>query len=86
MYYYFLYFEILFYLLLIFGKEIEFSGFVDTIRDKKWFQFIILRDETGLVQYMREYLYNNDFTEIHTPKFIGAASESGSEVFEVKKV
>ena len=167
-----------------YGKEIEFSGFVDTIRDKKWVQFVILRDETGLVQmtieksdeknsemvnlisalplestikvkctvtqneavklngmelipseikvtsysdnelpfnfndlgsvsldtrldnrfidlrneknmkifriqstlvrYMREYLYNNDFTEIHTPKFIGAASESGSEVFEVK--
>ena len=167
-----------------FGKEIEFSGFVDTIRDKKWVQFVILRDETGLVQmtiekseeknkemvdlistlplestvkvnclvspneavklngmelipssivvtsksdnelpfnfndldsvnldtrldnryidlrneknmkifqiqstivrYMREYLYNNKFTEIHTPKFIGAASESGSEVFEVK--
>ena len=166
------------------GKEIEFSGFVDTIRDKKWVQFVILRDETGLVQltiekseeqnkemvelvsslpvestvkvfckvmdnpnvklngleliptkievtsrrldelpfnfndlvnvnldtrldnrfidlrneknmkifqiqssliqYMREYLYNNNFTEIHTPKFIGTASESGSEVFEVK--
>ena len=167
-----------------YDKEIEFSGFVDTIRDKKWVQFVILRDETGLVQmtieksdeknkemvdlisslpiestikvkckvikndavklngmelipdsievtslsdnelpfnfndldnvnldtrldnrfidlrneknmkifriqsslveYMREYLYNNKFTEIHTPKFIGAASESGSEVFEVK--
>lgn len=167
-----------------FGQKIEFSGFVDTIRDKKWVQFVILRDETGLVQmtleksdeknknmvelisnlalestvkvkgivlendavklngmelipdeievtsvsanelpfnfndltnvnldtrldnrfidlrneknmkifqiqsslvrYMREYLYQNKFTEIHTPKFIGAASESGSEVFEVK--
>ena len=33
---------------------------------------------------MREYLYNNNFTEIHTPKLIGTASESGSEVFEVK--
>lgn len=167
-----------------YGKEIEFSGFVDAIRDKKWVQFVILRDETGLVQmtieksdeknqkmvelisnlqpestvkvkcqvkenevvklngmelipseiivtsqsdnelpfnfndldsvnldtrldnrfidlrneknmkifmiqsslveYMREYLYQNNFIEIHTPKFIGAASESGSEVFEVK--
>ena len=166
------------------GEEIEYSGFVDTIRDKKWVQFVILRDDTGtvqmtieksdeknnemvslisslpvestvkvkcrvldnpqvklngielipsnievtstrlgelpfnfndlnnvnldtrldnrfidlrneknmkifkiqssLIQYMREYLYNNNFTEIHTPKFIGAASESGSEVFEVK--
>ncbi len=167
-----------------FGKEIEFCGFVDNIRDLQWVQFVILRDSTGkvqvtiekseeknkemvelisnlplesvvnikgvlmespkvklngmeiipteievvtrselelpfnyknidgvnldtrldyrfidlrsdknilmfqiqssLVQYMREYLYNNDFTEIHTPKFIGAASESGAEVFEVK--
>ena len=33
---------------------------------------------------MREYLYQKNFTEIHTPKLIGAASESGSEVFEVK--
>lgn len=167
-----------------FGKEIEFSGFVDNIRDLQWVQFVILRDSTGKVQvtiekseeknkemvelisslplestvkitgtlmespkvklngmeiiptkievtskseeelpfnykniegvnldtrldyrfidlrsdknillfqvqsafvkYMREYLYNNNFTEIHTPKFIGAASESGAEVFEVK--
>ena len=167
------------------GEEIEFQGFVDTIRDKKWVQFVIIRDNTGkvqmtiekseeknqemvelisnlplestvkikgmvveneavklngfeivptsitvtseriglelpfnfndlesvnldtrldnrfidlrneknmkifqiqstLVRYMREYLYNNDFTEIHTPKFIATASESGSEVFEVK--
>jgi len=167
------------------GEEIEFQGFVDTIRDKKWVQFVVIRDNTGkvqmtieksieenqkmvelisnlslestvkikgkvveneavklngfeiipseiivtseriglelpfnfndlenvnldtrldnrfidlrneknmkifqiqstLVRYMREFLYNNEFTEIHTPKFIGAASESGSEVFEVK--
>ena len=167
------------------GEEIELQGFVDTIRDKKWVQFVIIRDNTGkvqitieksapenqkmvelisslplestvkikgkvvaneavklngleiipssiivtseriglelpfnfndlsnvnldtrldnrfidlrneknmkifqiqstLVRFMREFLYNNEFTEIHTPKFIGAASESGSEVFEVK--
>ena len=165
------------------GKEITFSGFVDTIRDKKWVMFVILRDSTGKVQMtiekseesnkelldimsnvsvestikvngilkeneavklggmelipntievtsiastlpfdynnldgvnidtrldyrwldlrneknmlarqiesclvgaMRDFLYSKDFTEIHTPKLIGAASESGSEVFEVK--
>lgn len=165
------------------NSEIEFSGFVDTIRDKKWVMFVILRDSTGklqmtieksdennqellgimnsitvestvkikgklleneavklggmelipssievtsvaenlpfdfnnldgvnidtrldyrwldirneknmltrqiestMIQAMREYLYEQDFTEIHTPKLIGAASESGSEVFEVK--
>ena len=164
-------------------QEISFSGFVDTIRDKKWVMFVILRDSTGKVQMtieksdennkelleimsnvsvestikvtgklvtneavklggmelipfkievtskaenlpfdynnldcvnidtrldyrwldlrneknmlarqiestlvmaMRDYLYKNDFTEIHTPKLIGAASESGSEVFEEK--
>ena len=32
---------------------------------------------------MRSYLLENDFTEIHTPKIIATASESGSEVFEV---
>ncbi len=165
------------------NEEIEFSGFIDTIRDKKWVMFVILRDSTGKLQMtiekseesnaklleimanvsvestvkitgklvaneavklngieliptnievtshaenlpfdfnnldgvnidtrldyrwldlrneknmlarqiestivgaMRDYLYQNDFTEIHTPKLIGAASESGSEVFEVK--
>ncbi len=57
------------------------------------YRFIDLRNERNMkifeiqsviVKYMREYLYNHKFTEIHTPKLIGAASESGSEVFEVK--
>ncbi len=57
------------------------------------YRFIDLRNEKNMkifeiqstiVRYMREYLYNHKFTEIHTPKLIGTASESGSEVFEVK--
>ena len=32
------------------GEEIEFQGFVDTIRDKKWVQFVVIRDNTGKVQ------------------------------------
>ena len=32
------------------NQEICFSGFVDTIRDKKWVLFVILRDSTGKVQ------------------------------------
>ena len=32
------------------GENITFSGFIDTIRDKKWVMFIILRDSTGKVQ------------------------------------
>ena len=165
------------------GKRTVMSGFVDTVRDKKWVMFVILRDSTGKVQLtiekseeknsemiellqkitkdsvvevkgmvnkneqvklggieiipesvtvlskaeelpfdynnlegvnidtrldyrfldirnernmlirqiescmtegMRDYLYKNNFCEIHSPKLIAAASESGSEVFEVK--
>ena len=33
---------------------------------------------------MWEYLVQRQFTEIHTPKLIGAASESGADVFEVQ--
>ena len=165
------------------GENITFSGFVDTIRDKKWVMFIILRDSTGKVQLtiekseeknkdmlelmsgvthdsvlkvkgtlnkndavklggieivpdeievlsqalelpfdynnldgvnidtrldykfldmrnernmlirqiescmmsgIKEFLDTKNFCEIHTPKTIGAASESGSNVFELK--
>lgn len=55
--------------------------FIDLRNEKNILMFQIQSD---LVKYMRQYLYNNDFTEIHTPKLIGAASESGAEVFEVK--
>ena len=43
----------------------------------------IFRIQSEFVKGMRQYLYDNDFTEIHTPKIIGAASESGSDVFEL---
>ena len=164
-------------------KEIIFKGFVDTIRDKKWVMFVILKDHTGHVQMtieksleenaklleimsnvtkdstvsvkakvvaneavklggielipssievtstsaelpfdynnldgvgidtrmdyrwldirnnkntlvrcvesvmqkgMRDFLEKERFVEIHSPKLIGTASESGSDVFEVK--
>ena len=55
--------------------------FIDLRSDKN---VLLFKAQSELVRYMREYLYNNNFTEIHTPKLIGAASESGSEVFEVK--
>jgi Aspartyl/asparaginyl-tRNA synthetases len=32
----------------------------------------------------REYLYSKEMTEIHTPKLMGTASESGSQVFRVE--
>lgn len=56
------------------------NRFIDLRNDNN---FYIFKIQTEFVRAMREYLYKNDFTEIHTPKLIGAASESGSEVFEV---
>ena len=44
----------------------------------------IFRIQSDLIRNLRDTLYNKDFMEIHTPKIIGAASESGAEVFEVK--
>jgi len=44
----------------------------------------IFRLQSGVSQLFREFMYDNDFTEIHTPKLIGGASEGGSEVFAVK--
>ena len=55
--------------------------FIDLRNEKN---SLIFKVQSTLVKYLREYLYKNDFTEIHTPKLIGTASESGSEVFEVK--
>jgi len=55
--------------------------FIDLRNEKN---SLIFKVQSAFVRYLREYLYNNKFTEIHTPKLIGAASESGSEVFEVK--
>ena len=54
---------------------------LDLRTDKKSLTFKIQSD---MVKHLRDYLYQNDFQEIHTPKLIGAASESGAEVFEVK--
>ena len=56
------------------------NRFIDLRND---FNFNIFKIQSEFVRAMREFLYKNDFTEIHTPKLIGAASESGSDVFEV---
>lgn len=56
------------------------NRFIDLRNDVN---YNIFKIQSELVRGMRDYLYDNDFTEIHTPKLIGAASESGSEVFEV---
>lgn len=43
----------------------------------------IFRVQSAICQLFREFLLGEGFTEIHSPKIIGAASEGGAEVFEV---
>ena len=63
---------------------------LDQRLDYRWldlrneYNFNIFKIQSDMTRFMREFMYSKDFTEIHTPKLIGAASESGSEVFEVK--
>ena len=63
---------------------------IDTRLDFRWLDIrneknMLARSvESCMQEGMKEFLYKNKFTEIHTPKLIGTASESGSSVFEVK--
>ena len=45
---------------------------------------LIFKIQTEIVKAMRDFLLERDFLEIHTPKLIGSASESGASVFELK--
>ncbi len=54
---------------------------IDLRQDKNLLTFKV---QSLLCNAMREYLNNNEFVEIHSPKLIATASESGSEVFELK--
>lgn len=56
------------------------------------YRFLDLRSEKNILMFkvqsclinaMREFVIKNEFTEIHTPKFISVPSESGANVFEV---
>lgn len=55
--------------------------FLDLRSEKNILMFKI---QTCMINAMREFVVKNNFTEIHTPKIISVASESGAEVFEVK--
>ena len=55
--------------------------FLDLRSEKNILMFKV---QTCMINAMREFVVNNNFTEIHTPKIISTASESGAEVFEVK--
>ena len=63
---------------------------IDSRLDYRWIDLrsdknlLIFKAQTELVAAMRQFLLNRGFLEIHTPKLIGAASESGADVFELK--
>ncbi len=63
---------------------------IDVKMDYRWIDLrrdvnrLMISLQTTLTAAMREFLVNKNFVEIHTPKLIAAASESGSDVFEVK--
>jgi nondiscriminating aspartyl-tRNA synthetase len=45
---------------------------------------LLFKVQTALEHAMREYWLQNNFMEIHSPKIVGAPSESGAELFEVQ--
>ena len=63
---------------------------IDCKMDYRWIDLrrdanhLMIKLQTTLTAAMREFLLKENFVEIHTPKLIAAASESGSDVFEVK--
>jgi nondiscriminating aspartyl-tRNA synthetase len=44
---------------------------------------LVFAVQTTVERAMREFAYANGCTEMHTPKLMGSASESGAEVFEL---
>ncbi len=72
------------------ASPIDETAEIDSRLDYRWVDLrserntLIFKIQSALVEAMREYMYEHSFTEIHTPKMIATASESGSEVFEVK--
>ncbi len=71
-------------------SPIEESAEIDSRLDYRWVDLrttkntLIYKIQSTLIRAMREFMYQENFIEIHTPKMIATASESGSEVFEVK--
>ena len=63
---------------------------IDQRIDYRWIDLrtdenqLMFKVQTAFVGAMREFLIEKEFIEIHSPKLIGTASESGSDVFEVK--
>ncbi len=62
---------------------------IDLRLDYRWIDLrtdkntLMFKTQSLFVNKCREYLVNNNFIEIHSPKLIGAESESGAGVFKV---
>ena len=71
-------------------SALEENANIDTRLNYRWIDLrsdknqLMLNVQSTFTEGMREFCYKNNFTEIHTPKLIKTASESGSDVFEVK--
>ena len=69
-------------------KAVERSS-IDQRIDYRWVDLrtdenqLMFKAQSCFVNAMRQFLLERNFIEIHTPKLIAAASESGSEVFKV---
>ena len=44
---------------------------------------LLFRCQSYIEHLMREYWFNNNYTEIHTPKISGSGAESGAEMFKL---
>ena len=70
-------------------SPIDAESGIDQRLDYRWIDLrqeknqLMFEVQTYITASFREYLLNNNFLEIHTPKLIGTASESGSDVFEL---
>ena len=70
-------------------KKAQERSSVDQRIDYRWIDLrtdenqLLFKVQTAMVNAMRQYLLNQNFIEIHSPKLIGAASESGADVFPV---
>ena len=68
---------------------IEEKSSIDLRLDHRWIDLrserntLIFKVQTLIAAKFREFLVERRFVEIHTPKLIGAASESGADVFEL---
>ncbi len=63
---------------------------IDLRMDYRWLDLrsdknlLMFKVQTLLLQSMKQFVFDKGFIEIHSPKIIGTASESGSDVFELK--